>query len=458
MSLAGHAAAASDLRARPAGSNLDSPAHAIAADVAVCGGGVAGAMAAVAAARAGARTVLIERYGFLGGNATAGAVAQFNSWQTVNGRRVVAGLASEVVSRLSEYGAAGEHTTFVMSTGHRMDRVEYAPEVLKLVLDDMLITAGVQPLLHASLFDVQCEGRRIDALRVLAKGTMLDVRPRVVVDASGDIDAVYRAGGRFLPLESGETLQPATMMFRFGPIDFARFDALSSAEVTALARRGFDQGLLARAALHASRNPYSADGWFNISRLAVDATDPLALSAAEIEGRRQAWRAAEFLRQAVPGCDRGRLIAFATQVGVRETRRIEGDYVLDGDDVRRPNRFQDAIAAGAYPIDIHPAAGGDLQYEDLGDDHAYQIPYRCLIPTSLDNVLVAGRGVSATHTALAAIRVMTISMAVGQAAGTAAAIAAQRGTSGDNSGTVDVRKVSVPELQGRLIEAGACIA
>ena len=435
--------------AAPAGSGRD-----IAADVAVCGGGVAGVMAAVASARAGARTVLIEKYGFLGGNATAGAVAQFNSWRTASGRTVVAGLASEVVSRLTEYGAAGEHATFTMSTGHKMDRVEYAPEVLKLVLDDLVTAAGVTPLFHASLFGVRAERRRVAALRVLAKGEILTVRPKVVIDATGDIDVVLRAGGRFLPLEDGEALQPATMMFRFGPIDFAKFGAIPRDDLAALAHRGFADGRLARAALHASRDPFSPDAWFNISRLAVDATDPLALTAAEIEGRKQAWRAAEFLRCEVPGCDRGRLIAFATQVGVRETRRIEGDYVLDADDLRRPTQFHDAIAMGAYPIDVHPARGDDLRYEEFGDDHAYQIPYRCLIPRSLDNVLVAGRGVSASHTAQAAIRVMTISMAVGQAAGTAAAM-----TAGDaGSADIQVRNVSLPELQRSLIDAGACIA
>src|SRR5690606_27458274 len=169
-----------------------------AADVVVCGGGVAGTMAAVAAARHGASVVLVERYGFLGGNATAGAVAQFNSWQTANGRRVVAGLADEVVERLAAYGAARPHESFVMSTGHRMDRVEYAPEVLKLVLDDMVAQASVQPLLHASLLDAGCDGRRIATVRALTKGGLLTLHPRVLIDASGDIDALARAGARFL--------------------------------------------------------------------------------------------------------------------------------------------------------------------------------------------------------------------------------------------------------------------
>jgi FAD-dependent oxidoreductase family protein len=422
------------------------------ADVLVCGGGVAGTMAAVAAARRGAGVMLMERYGFLGGNATAGAVAQFNSWQTANGRRVVAGLADEVVQRLTRYGAASEHKTFVMSTGHKMDRVEYAPEVLKLVLDDMVSESGVRPLLHASLLDVRREGRRIEAVHALTKSGVLAIEPRVLVDCSGDIDALKRAGAAFLDLEAGEALQPATMMFRFGPVDFTRFDAIPAAEVAALARRGFEQGDLPRAALHGARDPFSQEAWFNISRLGIDATDALALSRAEIEGRRQAWRAACYLKAAVPGCEQGRLRAFATQVGVRETRRIQGDHVLSADELLQPVEFSDAIAAGAYPIDIHPAAGGELRYQALGDDHAYQIPYRSLIPAGLDNALAAGRGISATHEALAAIRVMTISMAVGQAAGTAAALAANQ-----PAPAADVRAVSIPALRAALLEDGACL-
>ena len=143
-------------------------------DVLVCGGGVAGTIAAVAAARNGSRVILAERYGFLGGNATAGAVAQFNSWQTASGRRVVAGMAQEVVDRLRQYGGAGEHEVFVMSTGHKMDRVAYAPEVLKLVLDDMVSEAGVQPLLHANLLDVSRTGRRVEAVRLRGERPVLD--------------------------------------------------------------------------------------------------------------------------------------------------------------------------------------------------------------------------------------------------------------------------------------------
>ncbi len=425
-------------------------APALRPDVLVCGGGLAGAMAAVAAARQGAQVLLVERYGFLGGNATGGAVAQFNSWQTAGGRRVVAGLAQEVVERLQGYEAARPHEVFVMSTGHKMDRIEYSPEILKLVLDDMVTDAGVQPLLHASVLDVDAEQGRIRTVRLLTKSGPLDVHPQVVIDTSGDIDVLHRAGARFLELDAGDQLQPATMMFRFGPVDFERFDRLSTEEVNALARRGYEEGTLARAALHAARDPFSSDAWFNISRLGIDASDAGALSRAEIEGRRQAWKAAEYLRRAVPGCEAGRLQAFATQVGVRETRRMHGDHVLTAEELNQPVQFDDAIAAGAYPIDIHPASGGELIYNELGEHHAYQIPYRSLVPRDLRNALVAGRGISATHAALAAIRVMTISMAVGQAAGTAAALACEAGG--------EVRAVDTQRLRGLLLANGAVLA
>jgi choline dehydrogenase-like flavoprotein len=419
-------------------------------DVLVCGGGIAGTMAAVAAARHGADVVLVERYGFLGGNATAGAVGQFNSWQTAAGRRIIAGLAEEVVDRLRTYGGAGQHEVFVMSNGHTMDRVPYAPEVLKLVLDDMVMDAGVRVLFHANLLAVECRARKVESVQLLTKSGVLEFAPRILIDASGDIDALNRAGVRLLSLDEGETLQPATMMFRFGPMDFVRFGAIPKPYLGELARRGFEKGDLARAALHASPDPFSQDGWFNISRLGIDATDSMSLSRAEIEGRKQAWRAAAYLRAAVPGCENGRLQAFATQVGVRETRRVEGDHVLTVDELLQSRPFADAIAAGAYPVDIHPAAGGDLVYKTFDADHAYQIPYRSLIPADLDNALAVGRGISATHEALAAIRVMTISMAVGQAGGTAAALASLE-TNGMS------RLVPIGRLQEILQADGACL-
>jgi hypothetical protein len=419
----------------------------LATDVLVCGGGMAGTVAAVAAARAGARVLLVERWGFLGGSATAGAVGQFVGWETAAGRQVIHGLAEEVVRRLERHGGSGGHTHFTMSTGHRMDQVSYDPERLKLVLDEMATEAGVRLLFHATVLDVVRQGAAIDAVMVLTKAGPLEIRPRIVIDGSGDLDLLARAGADFLPLEPDEAPQPATMMFRFGPIDFGRFGALTAAELQALCRQGVESGALARAALHQSRIPGTDDGWFNISRVSLDATDPFALSAGEVEGRRQAFAAAGFLAGHVPGCEGGRLVALAAQLGIRESRRVRGDLVLTADDLRAERRFSDAIAVGAYPMDIHPAKGTGLHFETLDGDRSYEIPYRCLVPVGLDNALVAGRGISASHGAHASTRVMPTTMAIGQAAGIAAALACT-----GNGGT---RQVDPALLREGLRQEGA---
>jgi hypothetical protein len=410
---------------------------------------MAGCMAALAAAQGGARVLLVERWGFLGGAATAGAVGQFVGWETAAGRRVIGGLGAELVRRLVAAGIADGHGHFTMSTGHRMDRVNYEPEALKGALDDWMADRGVTVLFHAAIAEVSRDGRAVSAVRLLTRGGMLEVRPRIVVDASGELDLMARAGAAFLPLDPGETLQPATLMFRFGPVDFAAFEAIPPAERAALARRGVESGALARAALHAARVPGTDDAWFNITRVAVDATDPFALSAAEAEGRRQAFRAARFLREEVPGCGAGRLVALAPQIGIRETRRIHGLHVLTAGELRAGTRFADTVALGAYPIDIHPAQGAGLGFEELGADHAYALPYRSLVPAGLDNALVAGRGISATHEANGAIRVMPIAMALGQAAGSAAALLA--------AGNATAGALDVAALRERLRADGAVL-
>lgn len=426
-----------------------SRAPAIKADVLVCGGGMAGTVAAVAAARAGADTLLIERWGFLGGSATAAAVGQFVGWETAAGSRVIGGIAEEIVSRLVARGASDGHTRFVMSTGHSMDQVPYDPEALKVVLDELVSEAAVRVLFHTVVTGVIASGRAIEGIEVAARSASLALRAAVVIDATGDLEVAARAGAAFLPLGPDEAPQPATMMFRFGPIDRARFDALPLAERQALAARGVAEGALARAALHMSPITGTADGWFNISRVAVDATDPFALARAEMEGRRQAFSAAAFLKAQVPGCENGRLVALAAQLGIRESRRIAGIHVLTGEEVRRGTPFDDAIASAAYPIDVHPAQGAALRFETLGADHAYEIPFRSLRPTDFDTLLVAGRGISATHEAHAAIRVMPTTMAIGHAAGTAAAMVA--------AGAVGTGGVDIATLRARLAAGGAIL-
>ncbi|MBR0724977.1 FAD-dependent oxidoreductase [Bradyrhizobium manausense] len=416
-------------------------------DVLVCGGGMAGTVAAIAAGRNGAETLLVERWGFLGGSATAAAVGQFVGWETEAGRRVIRGIAEEIVDNLRARGASDGHSHFVMSTGHRMDQVSYDPETLKIVLDELVTRAPAHLLFNTVVMSVARTERTINEVTVLTKKGPIALRPKVVIDASGDLDVLARASATFLSLEEGETLQPATMMFRFGPIDYEAFNAIPTPEIHALAQRGVHEGALARAALHQSRVTGTQDGWFNVSRVSVDATDPFDLSRAEVEGRRQAFAAANFIRENVPGCAGGRLVALAAQLGIRETRRVSGNYILTVDDLRRGRTFSDVIACGAYPIDIHPATGTGLGFETLGKDHSYQIPYRSIVPSGFDNVLIAGRGISSTHEAHASTRVMPNTMAIGHAAGLAAAMIAE--------GNIGARELPVERMQAKLREANA---
>lgn len=419
-------------------------------DVLVAGGGMAGVCAALAAARAGARTLLLERGAYFGGVATASAVVQFMGWKTAGGEHIIGGIAREIADRLIVRGASPGFDWYTMSTGTRMDRLEFDPEVLKLVLDEMLTEAAVVPLLHSWVSRVEVSGGRITAVQALTKSGLLEFRPKVVIDATGDMDVLTAAGCEMLPLEAGEELQPASLMFRMGPIDFERIDAITPEEAREIARRGVESGCLGRLALSCNRIPGTADGWFNVTRLAVDGTDAFSLSRAEIEGRRQAFAGARFITENVPGCSSARMKALAGAVGVRETRRIRGLTVVTEADLRSGRIFPDAIGMSAFPIDLHHSGEHVSTIERLGGDaHRYTIPLGALIPVDIANGLAVGRGISATHTALAALRIMSTVMLMGQAAGVAAAQACTGGTA--------IRDLPFPPLRAALAGAGAVL-
>jgi len=396
-------------------------------DVLVVGGGVAGVCAAVASARAGAKTMLVERNGFLGGAATAAAVTQFMGWKTASGKQVIAGIGQEIVDRLVAKGGSEGPDWGMLSTGLMMDRVIFDPEICKIVFDEMLTDAGVTPLLHSMASGVERQGRTVTQVSFLTKSGIIDVAPRIVVDTSGDLDVLHMAGCEMLSLDEGEQLQPATSYFKMGPIDFAVVNALTHEERQAIARRGVEQGALGRYAISCYPHPGTDDGWFNVTRITVDGTDAFALSRAEMEHRRQALAAAEFISANVPGCEKARLNGFAPQLGIRETRRVRGHVVVSEDDLRSGDAFPDSIAIASFPIDVHETNGPGTRLERVGGpDHVYHIPLAALIPVSFDNALAAGRGVSATHAAFGALRIMPQAMAMGQAAGAAAALASTR--------------------------------
>jgi len=388
----------------------------VAYDVVVVGGGPGGFAAAVAAARSGARVLLVERYGFLGGMATAGLVNPFMPFE-LNGRPLVGGIFQEVVSELKRMGAYDERTR------------AFDPEVLKYVLERMAIDAGVELLYHTCFVEAEASGGIIRRILVHNKSGLRWIEGRMFVDGTGDGDLAASAGA---PFEKGRRpdglMLPMTLNFDLAGVDV---DLLPSREeLNEAYRRAKERGEITcpREDVQWFFTVHRGVIHFNTTRvLGVDGTRAEDLTRAEIEGRRQMFELVEWLRRTFPAFRNAYIVRSGPQIGVRETRRVLGEYVLTEEDILSARKFPDAICRSAYPIDIHNPAGEGtiLKYPPPGD--YYEIPYRCIVPLKVDNLLIGSRCISATHEAHSAVRIIPTVMAIGQAAGTAAALCVKLG-------------------------------
>lgn len=427
-------------------------------DVVVVGSGSAGSSAAIAAGRSGARTLLIEKLPFLGGVSTA-VLDTFYGFYTPGSaaRKVVGGIGDDVVAGLRRLGPVLERpNTYGAGTG-----VTYLAEHLKVVWEELVTTAGVQVLLHAFVQAAETVDGRITRLVVATKAGLQEVEASVFVDASGDGDLCHFAGFGYELAGSVSPAQTATTTFRMVNVNHDRRDQVSKDEFHGLMaaaadsggydlprREGSDHitpidGMIATVMTRIDQAAESADGEIR------NATDPDLLTAAEIAGRRQALEYVRFLIDRVPGYEQARLVALSSQLGLRETRRVYGDYRLTRDDVLAARQFDDQVGLCGAPIEAHDPGVG-TKWEYLPDGAAVGIPLRTLVPSDGSNVLMAGRCFSAEHDAQASVRSMAQCMAMGQAAGTAAALAL------DHSGMV--REVDVIALLGRLDRNGAILA
>lgn len=413
------------------------------ADVVVVGGGPAGINAAIAAGRMGARTIIVERYGFVGGMSTAAMVYPWMTFHTEQGKQVIAGIAQEIVDRLQQQGGSPGHLRDTVGFVHSL--TPYHPEVFQVVAVDMLREAGVKVLLHSFVDDVLVQDGNIHSVQLSTKSGTINIHTQVVVDASGDADAAHLAGALTLQGREDRQTQPMTMKFRMrgvnidtikrymidNPTNFYEktpFDELNTIPLTGIS--GFykewqqanlpinrDQVLL-------FTGPAEDEVLVNCTRVqGLDGTNVEDLTEAEHEGRKQVLMIASFLTEHVPGFERASISAVGTQIGVRETRRIVGHYALTKEDVVQGRRFDDVITRSGYPIDIHDPSGKGITAAWIEGDGAYDIPYRCLVSQNIPNLLAAGRCISTTHEALATTRLTPSCMATGQAAGTAAALA-----------------------------------
>ena len=411
-------------------------------DVIVVGGGIAGVSAAVCAARKGLSVLLLEQSGCLGGALTNGLVYPFCQHRTIGEAQKLlsGGIFTEIQKRHEAYG-------------------DSSWETFKFVFDDMVSEAGVDVLFHATVFEVESGARAIQAVKVATKCGVLTCHADYFIDTSGDGNLMALAGCDYqLGRESDNLCQPMTTCFRVGGIDVARFQE----ELGELHDPGELQKQYQRCRENGEiQNPrenmlvfYGLGEdivHFNTTRVVklnpVDAPD---VSRAEMIARRQAREMLAFLKKYSPACANATLLTVANSIGIRESRKLKGVHVLTADEIVSLTPFEDTVALGNYSIDIHnPSGTGTTMYYFRGDDF-YQIPYRSLLPKEYDNLLVAGRCLSADHEAHAAVRIMPICACLGEAAGVAIALAKQSGTT--------AHAVDLAVLQEQLTDNGAILS
>jgi hypothetical protein len=439
--------------------------HPLDCDVLVVGAGVTGVAAATAAARGGARTILLENKPFVGGNATTGLC--LHSFVSRYGEHVVFGIAQELVDRLIERGGAVGHVPYGDFV-HSVTPVD--GDLFRIQATELLADAGVTVLYGVNALDVKTDGDgTVASVNVAMKNRIRPIAAKAIVDSSGDADVAVGAGADFRKgdRETGK-MQPVSMLLRcFGTDNQKIYDAIG-AERVARARRAdhpveipvyfrgsFAQwnDIVVRDRIFPNKDHmvFFNTVWHNqinvntTAVFGVDGTDPLALSRATVELTRQAARIGEFLKAHVPGFEEAYYVP-AVFAGVRESRNIVGLYEMTREDIEFGRRFDDGIGQACFPVDIHDPDTGQASFVQIGGDGTYDIPLRALIPAGLTNVLVAGRCISADHVAHGATRNMGPCLTMGEAAGVAAAMAADRG--------VTIPALDVPALRTELARRG----
>lgn len=434
-------------------------------DVLVVGGGPSGIIAAQAAAEDGLKVTLIDSRSFLGGNMTIGL--PILGFLGQKGNQIIKGLPQKFIDRLKALNAASEHRPCPL----HMSITLVEPEAVKTTALKMLVESGVDVQLYTFCVDVVMDGNQLRGIVVESKAGREAILAKVIIDCSGDADVAFRAS---VPCEQADEVggvQPPTLMFCMGGVDTEKLRT-SIAEEPRTYLTDFipaeyygQNNQFIVVGLRQLMNKAREDGftlptertiiitglregevWINMSSVqGVNGVDPGSLTFGEIKGREQVNEIQRYLTTYVPGFENAYFTKMAPFLGIRETRRIVGQYVMTKEDILSCGRFDDAIAVASYPLDLHHPEGGGCTLQWCGD--CYDIPFRSLVPLKVENLLVAGRSISTTHEAMSAIRVMAPCMAMGEAAGRAAGMAVREG--------VSPAHINVSKLQKELLAKGA---
>ena len=417
-------------------------------DLIVVGGGFAGVAAAISAAKNGVDVLLIEKYNALGGAAVNALVMPFMSFWTkdpeTEEKKYISGdLFLEIVDEMSKL--EGKEKSDVRP-------INFDEEFLKLVLNRMALKYGVNLLFNTTVTEAFVTDGKITSIKAFGKSKHLELFADHFIDATGDAELSMLAGCSYkLGREKDELCQPMTLCFRMAGVDRDKY-VENRSKINPLYKEFKEKGLI--------KNPREDvlifwnlnDGilHFNSTRIVnKNPTDPFDITQAEIEAREQVFELHRFLKENIEGFENARVLSTALQIGIRESRKIEGEYTLTVEDLKSLARFDDAIAIANYDIDIHNPEGAGTSHYYFGPGEWYEIPYRCLVPKNMDNLLVAGRCISSTHEAQASYRIMPFCAELGQAAGTAVAVAKKNQTS--------VRDVDVKQVQEILRNEGFAI-
>ncbi len=403
-------------------------------DVIVVGGGPGGVSAAVSAAKNGMSVLMIERYGFAGGMATAGLVNPFMPYRSKTDQNhcLPTPIFMGIIKSLSENNA--------LEKGGLI----FDDEILRILLDKLLIESKVNILYHSLVTGAESRKGMISKVSVACKDGEKEFEAKVFIDATGDGDLADFAGFK---TEKGRkqdgACQPMTLCFRLGGVKADDWGALWK-ELNAIFKEGKANGTISdpREDVLIFRTLRPDVVHFNTTRvIAKDGTTSTGLGEAEVIARKQVWELFNVFKQKSPLCKNAFILKIASQIGVRETRRVIGDYVLDADDVVKAKTFDDGIARSSYPIDIHNPTGTGTVLKDV-EGSFYEIPYRCIVPIGSKNLLMACRAISSTHEAHSSLRVMPVVASIGEAAGLAAAEAVK--------GDIGVSKVDAKGLKKKL--------
>ena len=394
-------------------------------DLVVAGGGTAGTLCAIAAARSGMKTAVIERNAYLGGMAAGAGLTEMNA-AGFQGKPLYKGIVDEIFREMIDSGHAQYHFAVPMSSNPdvKVDRLRYDPEILKIILEEKALGAGVEFYYETEV----CAGSEAsDRCRVTVRSRYetFELESDYLVDATGNADLVRMMGGETVREEQGKLLT-ATLMFRLSGIDIERLQAfLQSGKLSAVIQKGYQEGVLKGKILAFTPIPGSPDVSLNVTRADCDYEDARAYSQAAAYARSQILPVCRFIKENVPGTENCYISSISPFLGIRDARRIRGKYMLTIEDLEKMTDFEDSIAVGCYPMDIHDPVTKAVIWKMLPG--VYHIPYRSVVPEKLHRTIVAGKCLSAEKKAFGAVRVMPIMMNVGESVGYAAALAKKEG-------------------------------